>query len=49
VDDNPRTTARFAVDSFPTLLVLRAGREVDRLLGLRSKAEIRQWLDRVTG
>jgi thioredoxin 2 len=49
VDENPRTPARFSVDSFPTLLVLRAGREVDRLIGLRSKAEIQQWLDQING
>jgi thioredoxin 2 len=49
VDDNPEMAAYFRVEGLPCLLVLKGGREVDRLIGLRSKAEIRQWLDRVTG
>lgn len=48
VDDNPATAARFDVRSIPTLLVLRGGREVDRIVGVRPKAEIERWLDRVT-
>lgn len=48
VDDNPATAARFDVRSIPTLLVLRGDREVDRIVGVRPKAEIERWLDRVT-
>lgn len=40
VDDNPRTAARFDLRSIPTLLVLRDGREVDRLVGVQPKQEI---------
>jgi thioredoxin 2 len=40
VDDNPRTAARFDLRSIPTLLVLKGGREVDRLVGVRPKQEI---------
>jgi thioredoxin 2 len=40
VDDNPRTAARFDLRSIPTLLVLRNGREVDRLVGVQPKQEI---------
>ena len=40
VDDNPRTAARFDLPSIPTLLVLKDGREVDRLVGVRPKQEI---------
>ena len=32
VDANPRTASRFAVQSIPTLLILKDGREVDRLI-----------------
>jgi thioredoxin 2 len=49
VDDNPATAARFKVNSIPTLLVFKGGREVDRLVGVQSKAEIKRRLERVTG
>ncbi len=39
-DENPATAARFDVRSIPTLLVLRAGREVDRIVGVQPKSEI---------
>jgi thioredoxin-like negative regulator of GroEL len=39
-DDNPMTAARFNVRSIPTLLLLRNGREVDRIVGVQPKAEI---------
>jgi thioredoxin 2 len=40
IDDNPMTAARFNVRSIPTLLLLRDGREIDRIVGAQSKAEI---------
>src|SRR5262245_35563888 len=40
VDDNPATAARFNVRSIPTLLVVRGGREVDRIVGVEPKPEI---------
>jgi thioredoxin 2 len=46
VDDNPRTAARFDLRSIPTLLVLRDGREVDRLVGVQPKQEIARRLER---
>lgn len=46
VDENPATAARFAVRSIPTLLLLKNGREVDRLVGARSKAEISRQIER---
>src|SRR5437667_9836833 len=48
VDENPATAARFKVSSIPTLLVLRAGQEVDRIVGVQPKAEIARRLQRVT-
>lgn len=39
-DDNPMTAARFNVRSIPTLLLLRNGREIDRIVGVQPKAEI---------
>ena len=49
VDENPATAARFNVSSIPTLLVLKEGREVDRIVGVQPKAEIARRLERVTG
>jgi thioredoxin 2 len=46
VDENPATAARFDLRSIPTLLVLRGGREVDRLVGVLPKAEIARRLER---
>ena len=47
VDENPVTATRFNVRSIPTLLVLKAGREIDRLVGVQPKAEIARRLQRV--
>lgn len=40
VDQNPLTAARFQARSIPLLLILKDGREVDRLVGLQSKEAI---------
>ena len=47
VDENPATASRFAVRSIPTLLILRDGREVDRIVGAVPKQEIMRRLDAV--
>jgi thioredoxin 2 len=40
VDANPRTQARFGVQSIPTLLILRDGKEIDRIVGAQSREAI---------
>ena len=40
VDENQRTATRFGVQSIPTLLVLKNGREVDRIIGAQPKEAI---------
>lgn len=40
VDESPITAGRYQVQSIPTLLILRAGLEVDRIVGAQPKAEI---------
>jgi thioredoxin 2 len=47
VDENQVTAGRFNVRSIPTLLVFKGGREVDRLVGVMPKAELKQRLERV--
>jgi thioredoxin 2 len=49
VDENPITASRFNLRSIPTLLVMRGGREVDRLVGVQPKAEIERRLQRAVG
>ena len=48
VDENPATAARFKVQSIPTLLVLKNGQEVERIVGAQPKAAIVQRLERAT-
>ncbi len=45
IDENPATADRFGVRSIPTLLVLKGGREVDRLVGVQPKQEILRRLE----
>jgi thioredoxin 2 len=47
VDENPVTAARFQVRSIPTLLLLKEGRELDRIMGVQPKAELVRRLARV--
>ncbi len=37
VDESPVTASRFGVRSIPTLLIIRDGREVDRIVGVAPK------------
>jgi thioredoxin 2 len=46
IDENPQTAGRFNVRSIPTLLIFKGGREIDRLVGVLPKAEIRRRLER---
>jgi thioredoxin len=46
VDENPQTASRFGLRSIPTLLVMKAGREVDRIVGAQPKHEILRRLER---
>jgi thioredoxin 2 len=47
IDENPGTAGRFGVRSIPTLLVLKGGKEVDRLVGVQPKQEILRRLENV--
>lgn len=45
IDDNPATASRYQVRSIPTLLILRGGREIDRIVGVVPKEEIARRLE----
>lgn len=40
VDDSPRLAGRFRVQAIPLLVLLDGGREVGRLVGMQSKADL---------
>lgn len=40
VDANTRTAARFGAQSIPTLLILKSGKEIDRIVGVQSREAI---------
>ncbi len=46
-DSNPATASRFRIDSIPTLLIFRGGREVDRIVGLAPIEDVRRRLESV--
>jgi thioredoxin len=47
IDENPGIANRFGVQSIPTLLVLKGGKEVDRIVGVQPKQEIVRRLEKV--
>jgi thioredoxin len=49
VDENPATASRFHVSSIPTLLLLRGGREIDRIVGAQPKSAILSRLEQAIG
>jgi thioredoxin len=46
IDQNPLAAQRYGVRAIPTLILFNQGREVERLLGAVSEAEIELRLDR---
>jgi len=49
VDENPKTAESFQVFSIPTMLVMKNGREVDRIIGLCPKNHIEAILKKHLG
>jgi thioredoxin len=47
VDENPRISAQFGIQSIPTLLIFKNGALVDRLIGAQSKQAIALRLQQV--
>jgi thioredoxin 2 len=46
IDENPVTATRFNVRSIPALLILKEGKEIDRIIGVQPKSEISRRLER---
>ncbi len=49
VDDNPKTAERFGIFSIPTMLIMKDGNEVDRIVGLVPKKHIQAVLRKQLG
>jgi putative thioredoxin len=47
VDDNPRISATFQVQSIPAVYALRNGKVVEGFIGAQPEQQVRAWLDRV--
>ena len=47
VDANPTIASRFSVLSIPTLILFRAGKPAQRIVGYQPKANLRQKIDAV--
>ncbi len=44
IEENPETTARYGIQSIPTLLVFRGGQIVDRIVGAVPKEQLERSL-----
>jgi thioredoxin 1 len=49
VQNNPETAVKYRVQSIPTLLFIKNGQEVDRIVGLTDAATIARRLDALLG
>lgn len=45
VDENPETAGNFSVQSIPTILLMKNGVVVDRMVGVQSKDKLQDKLD----
>jgi thioredoxin-like negative regulator of GroEL len=48
VDENPETAARFNIMGIPTLLIMKDGTEIDRIVGAAPKLMIENKLKKYT-
>ena len=48
-DENPRSMAQFGVQGIPTLIIFKDGREVERLIGARSKRHYQEHVGKLLG
>jgi thioredoxin-like negative regulator of GroEL len=46
VDENPRTTERYAIQGLPTLIVFRGAEPAERRVGLMSRGDVDRMFDR---
>ncbi|MFW6162511.1 MAG: thioredoxin [Planctomycetota bacterium] len=45
VDENSETPVKFGIMSIPTVILFKDGEAVDKMIGARSKADYKSWID----
>jgi thioredoxin 1 len=45
VDESAETPVKFAIMSIPTVILFKDGEAVDKMIGARSKADYKSWID----
>jgi thioredoxin 1 len=45
IDENPNTPTQFGVMSIPTLIVFKGGKQVERIVGVQSKEQLKKTID----
>ena len=49
VDDHPQVAAQFRIMNIPTLLLVKGGQEVDRIVGVVPKEELTRRIEKIIG
>ena len=44
VDENPQTAAKYGIQSIPTLMIFKGGKEASRQIGTGPKQKLEQWI-----
>jgi len=45
VDENSETPVKYGIMSIPTVILFKGGAIADKIIGARSKAELKEWID----
>ena len=45
VDENPRISSQFSIQSIPTMLIFKGGRPMDQVVGMMPKKELKKKID----
>jgi thioredoxin 1 len=45
VDENPQTAAKYGIQSIPTLMMFKGGREASRQVGAGPRQKLEQWIN----
>jgi len=48
VDENPETPSKYQIRGIPTMLLFNNGELIDTKVGMSSKAELKEWIDKNT-
>lgn len=46
IDENPETATKYSVSTIPTMILFKKGEEIERMIGVRPKADVEAMIDR---